>query len=146
MPIGPLSMETVAVAPVAPSSDKRARLGTAPPPRNQLLESRLGRSVDQNRISSQAVSRRSDTPATATPASTTGQSMSAVPTEGVEPNSVLLWNRPDPSGWGQHKTEMSAKLDMNPLTCREDARKMIGGEGPTVSRLYRIPGVDWLVA
>ena len=23
---------------------------------------------------------------------------------------------------------------------------MIGGEGPTVSRLYRIPGVDWLVA
>ena len=35
---------------------------------------------------------------------------------------------------------------MNTLACREDARKMIGGEGPTVSRLYRIPGVDWLVA
>ena len=41
---------------------------------------------------------------------------------------------------------MSAKLNMNALTCPEDARKMIGGEGPTVSRLYRIPGVDWLVA
>ena len=41
---------------------------------------------------------------------------------------------------------MSAKLNMNTLTCRDDARKMIGGEGPTVSRLYRIPGVDWLVA
>ena len=41
---------------------------------------------------------------------------------------------------------MSAKLNMNTLTCREDARKMIGGEGPTVSRLYRIPGVDWLLA
>ena len=41
---------------------------------------------------------------------------------------------------------MSAKLNMSTLTCREDARKMIGGEGPTVSRLYRIPGVDWLVA
>ena len=92
------------------------------------------------------MSRRSDTPATATPASTTGQSTSAVPTEGVEPNSVLLWNRPDPSGWGQYKTDMSAKLNMNTLTCREDARKMIGGEGPTVSRPYRIPGVDWLVA
>ena len=24
--------------------------------------------------------------------------------------------------------------------------RMIGGEGPTVSRLYRIPGVDWLLA
>ena len=69
-----------------------------------------------------------------------------MPTEGVEPNSVLLWNRPDSSGWGQYKTDMTAKLNMNTLTCREDARKMIGGEGPTVSRLYRIPGVDWLVA
>ena len=92
------------------------------------------------------MSRRNDTSATATPASTTGQSTSAVPTKGVEPNSVLLWNRPDPSGWGQYKTDMSAKLNMNILTCRKDARNMIGGEGPTVSRLYRIPGVDWLVA
>ena len=108
----------------------RERLGAAPRPRTQPLESRLGRSVDQNRISSQTVSRRSGTPATATPASTTGQSTSAVPTEGVEPNSVLLWNRPDPSGWGQHKTDMSARLNMNTLTCREVARKMIGGEGP----------------
>ena len=83
--LGPLAMETGAAA-----------LGA---PRTQPLESRLGRSVDQNRISSQTVSRRSDTPATATPASTTGQTMSAVPTEVVEPNSVLLWNRPDPSGW-----------------------------------------------
>ena len=122
------------------------RLGTAPPPRTQPLESRLGRSVEQSRISSQTVSRRSDTSATATPASTTGQSTSAVPTEGVEPNSVLLWNRRDPSSWGQYKTDMSAKLNLNTLTCREDARKMIGGDGPTVSRLYRIPGVDWLVA
>ena len=93
--LGPLAMETGAAALVAPISDVRLR--TAPPPRTQPLESRLGRSVDQNRISSQTVS-RSDTPTTATPASTTGQSTSAVPTEGVEPNSVLLWNRPDPSG------------------------------------------------
>ena len=122
--LGPLAMETVAASPVTPSSDVRARLGPAHPPS----------------------SRSSDTPTTATPASTTGQSTSAVPMEGVEPNSVLLWNRPDPSGWGQNKTDMSAKMNMNTLTCREDARKMIGGEGPTVSRFYRIPGVDWLVA
>ena len=35
---------------------------------------------------------------------------------------------------------------MNTLTWREDARKMIDGEGLTVSRLYRIPGLDWLLA
>ena len=35
---------------------------------------------------------------------------------------------------------------MNTLTCREDARRMICGDGPTVTRLYRIPGVDWLLA
>ena len=42
--------------------------------------------------------------------------------------------------------DMSTKLNMITLTCREDAMKMIGGESPTVSRLYRIPGVDWLLA
>ena len=97
--LGPLATEKGSAAPVALSSDVRARLGTAPPPKPQPLESRLGRSLDQNRISSQTVSRRNDTPATATPASTAGQSTSAVPTEEVDPNSVLLWNRPDPSGW-----------------------------------------------
>ena len=34
---------------------------------------------------------------------------------------------------------------MNTLKCREDARRMIGRDGPTVTRLYRIPGVDWLM-
>ena len=67
----PLAMGTGAAAPVAPSSDVREGLGTAPPPRTQPLESRLGRSVDQNQTSSQTVSRRNDPPATATPASTT---------------------------------------------------------------------------
>ena len=37
--LGPLTMETGATAPVAPSSDVRARLGTAPPPRTQPLDS-----------------------------------------------------------------------------------------------------------
>ena len=35
---------------------------------------------------------------------------------------------------------------MNTLTCRADARKMMGGDGSTVSGLYRITGVDWLLA
>ena len=84
----PLAMETGAAAPVAPTSDVRERLGTAPPPRRQPLESRLGRSVHQNQTTSQTVSRTSNPPATATPASTTNQSTSAVPAEGVEPSSV----------------------------------------------------------
>ena len=144
--LGPLAMETAVATPIAPSSNVRERLGTAPPPRTQPLESRLGRSVVQNRNNSQTVSRRNDPPATANPASAAGPSTSAVPVEGVEPGSLLLWNRSDPSHWGQYKTDMSARLNMNTLTCREDAMKMIGGESPTVSRLYRIPGVDWLLA
>ena len=133
--LGPLTTETATAATVDPSSNVRERLGTVPPPRSQPLESRLGRSVDQNRNNSQTVSRRSDLPVTANPASTAGQSTSDVPAEGVEPGSVLLWNRPDSSSWGQYKTDMSTKLNMNTLTCREDAMRMIGGEGPTVSRL-----------
>ena len=144
--LGLLAMETGTAAPVTPSSDVRERLGTAPPPRRQPLESRLGRSVDQNQTTSQTVSRTGNPHATATPASTTNQSTSAVPAEGVEASSLLLWNPPDPSGWGQYKTDMSARLNMSTLTCREDARRMIGGNGPTVSRLYRIPGLDWLLA
>ena len=35
---------------------------------------------------------------------------------------------------------------MNTLICRVDARMMMGGDGPTVSGFYRIPGVDWLLA
>ena len=59
---------------------------------------------------------------------------------------MLLWIRPDPSGWGQYKTDLIANLNMNKLTCRADARKIMGGEGPTVSGIYRISGVDWLLA
>ena len=75
--LGPLAMETAAAATVAPSSNVRDRLGTAPPPRTQPLESRLGRSVDQNRNNSQTVSRRNNPPATANPASVAGPSTNA---------------------------------------------------------------------
>ena len=144
--LGPLAMETEATAPVAPSTDVRERLGTAPPPGRQPLENRLGRSIDQSQTSSQTISRTSNPPATATPASTGNPSTTATPAEGIEPSSVLLWNRPDPSGWGQYKTDMSLNSNMNTLMCRVDARRLMGGDGPTVSGLYRIPGVDWLLA
>ena len=124
--LGPLAMEMRATAPVAPSSDVRERLGTAPPPRIQPLESRIGRPIDQSQTSSQTISRTSNPPATATPASTGSPSTSAMPAEGIEPSSVLRWNRPDPSGWGYHKTVMSTNLNMITL--------MMDRDGPTVSK------------
>ena len=66
------------------------------------------------------------------------------------------WNRADPQGaamepsrsqpWGQHKADMAIKLSMKTLTCRADARRMLNGVDPTVSGLYRLAGVDWLLA
>ena len=41
---------------------------------------------------------------------------------------------------------MLATLNMNTLTSRADARRMMDGNGPTMSGLYRISGVDWLLA
>ena len=119
--LAPLALETGATAPVAPSSEVRERLGTAPPPRRQPIESRIGRPMDQSQTSSQTVARTSSPPATA-PASAGSPSTSATPAEGIEPNSVLLWNRPDPSGWGQYKTDLLANLNTNTLTirCKED--------------------------
>ena len=112
--LGHLARETGGTATVAPCSDVRERLGTAPPPRRQPLE----------------------TPATATPASTGNPSTSTTPAEGIEPSSELLWNRPGPSGWGQYKRDITTNLNMITLTCRVDARRMTGGDGPTVSGLY----------
>ena len=39
---------------------------------------------------------------------------------------------------------MLAGFNMNKLTFRADARRMMDRNGPTVSCLYRIPAVDWL--
>ena len=33
-------------------------------------------------------------------------------------------------------------MNMSTVTCRVDAKRMMGGDGPTLSGLYRIPGVD----
>ena len=87
--LGPLAMETGAVARVAPSSDVRERQGNAPSPRRQPLESRLGRQTDQSQTSSQTVA-RTNNPSTATPASAESPSTSATPREVIEPSSVLL--------------------------------------------------------
>ena len=83
---------------------------------------------------------------TIAPAPAGNSSATALPAERVEPASVLLWSRPDPSARGQYKADVLATLNMNTLTSRVDARRMMDGSVPTVSGLYRILGVDWLLA
>ena len=137
--------EAGGAAPAAPSLDVRERLGTAPPTRRQSLESRLGRPNDQNQTNSQTSTRACNLPTT-TASLIEKPSASTEPADGIESNCVLLWNRPDPSCWGQYKADVLASLNKNTLTCRSDARKMMNGDGPMLSGLYRIPGVEWLLA
>ena len=63
----------------------------------------------------------------------------------IERVSELLWNRPESSPWGRYRVNMSIKLNMNTLACRADAKKMLNGQNPAVSGLYRIAGADWLL-
>ena len=60
--------------------------------------------------------------------------------------SEVLWNRPDHRAWGQYGADMATKLTINTLACRADAKEKFNGWDSTVTGLYRIWGVDWLVA
>ena len=57
----------------------------------------------------------------------------------------LMWSRPIPSPWHVHKDERM-KLDLQRVSFIEDARRMLDGATLSVSRLYSITGVDWLIA
>ena len=57
----------------------------------------------------------------------------------------LLWSRSIPSPWHIYKDELM-KLDLQRVSFIEDARRMLNGATLSVSRLYSITGVDWLIA
>ena len=57
----------------------------------------------------------------------------------------LMWSRPIPSPWHVYKDELM-KLDLQSVSFIEDARRMLNGATLSVSRLYSITGVDWLIA
>ena len=57
----------------------------------------------------------------------------------------LMWSRPIPSPWHIYKDELM-KLDLQRVSFIEDARRMLNGATLSVSRLYSITGVDWLIA
>ena len=56
-----------------------------------------------------------------------------------------MWSRPIPSPWHVYKDELK-KLDLQKVSFIEDARRMLNGARLSVSRLYSITGVDWLIA
>ena len=57
----------------------------------------------------------------------------------------LMWSRPISSPWHVYKDELM-KLDLQRVSFIEDARRMLNGATLSVSRLYSITGVDWLIA
>ena len=56
----------------------------------------------------------------------------------------LMWSRPMPSPWHVYKDELM-KLDLQRVSFIEDARRMLNGARLSISRLYSITGVDWLI-
>ena len=57
--------------------------------------------------------------------------------------SSLLWSRPIFSPWHKYKDEL---MKLNLQTSRSDAMRMLNGARLSVSGLYSITGVDWLIA
>ena len=114
-------------------TDVQDRLGEAPMRRTIHPRRRIG-PVNQP-IEEVAGTSRSDTRS-----ETTSISREERPSRGS-----LLWSRPIPSPWHIYKDELM-KLDLQRVSFIEDARRMLNGATLSVSRLYSITGVDWLIA
>ena len=114
-------------------TDVQDRLGEAPMRRTIHPRRRIG-PVNQP-IEEVAGTSRSDTRS-----ETTSTSREERPSRGS-----LLWSRSIPSPWHIYKDELM-KLDLQRVSFIEDARRMLNGAMLSVSRLYSITGVDWLIA
>ena len=114
-------------------TDVKDRLGEAPMRRTIHPRRRLG---PVKPIEETAGTSRSDTRSETT--STSRQ-------ERRSGRGSLMWSRPIPSPWHVYKDELM-KLDLQRVSFIEDARRMLNGATLSVSRLYSITGVDWLIA
>ena len=114
-------------------TDVQDRLGEAPMRRTIHPRRRIG-PVNQP-IEEVAGTSRSDTRS-----ETTSTSREERPSRGS-----LLWSRSIPSPWHIYKDELM-KLDLQRVSFIEDARRMLNGATLSVSKLYSITGVDWLIA
>ena len=114
-------------------TDVQDRLGEAPMRRTIHPRRRIG-PVNQP-IEEVAGTSRSETRS-----ETTSTSREERPSRGS-----LMWSRSIPSPWHIYKDELM-KLDPQRVSFIEDARRMLNGATLSVSRLYSITGVDWLIA
>ena len=114
-------------------TDVQDRLGEAPMRRTIHPRRRIG---PVNPIEETASTSRSDTRLETT--STSRE-------ERRPGRGSLMWSRPIPSPWHVYKDELM-KLDLQRVSFIEDARRMLNGARLSVSRLYSIAGVDWLIA
>ena len=114
-------------------TDVQDRSGEAPMRRTIHPRRRIG-PVNQP-IEEVAGTYRSDTRS-----ETTSTSREERPSRGS-----LMWSRSIPSPWHIYKEELM-KLDLQRVSFIEDARRMLNGATLSVSRLYSITGVDWLIA
>ena len=115
-------------------TDVRNRLGEAPMRRTINPRRRLG---PFNSMEETTSTSRSDTRAETT--STSRE-------ERRPDRGSLMWSRPTiPSPWHVYKDDL-IKLDLQEVSFAVEARRMLNGASLSVSRLYSITGVDWLIA
>ena len=114
-------------------TDVQDRLGEAPMRRTIHPRRRIG---PVNPIEETASTSRSDT---------RSETTSTSREERRPGRGSLMWSRPIPSPWHVYKDELM-KLDLQRVSFIEDARRMLNGAMLSVSRLYSITGVDWLIA
>ena len=118
-------------------TDVQDRLGEAPMRRTIHPRRRIG---PVNPIEETAGTSRSDTRS-----DTRSETTSTSREERRPGRGSLMWSRPIPSRWHVYKDELM-KLDLQRVSFIEDARRMLNGATLSVSRLYSITGVDWLIA
>ena len=114
-------------------TDVQDRLGEEPARRTTHLRRRLG---PDNPMEETTSTSRSDT---------RSETTSTSREERRPDRGSLMWSRHIPSPWHVYKDELM-KLDLQRVSFIEDARRMLNGARLSVSRLYSITGVDWLIA
>ena len=114
-------------------TDVRDRLGEAPMRRTINPRRRLG---PVNSTAETISTSRSDT---------TSETTSTSREERRPNRSSLMWSRPIPSPWHIYKDELM-KLNLQKVSFAADAMRMLNGARLSVSGLYSITGVDWLIA
>ena len=152
------SSETVITTFVPPNLE--TRLGTVPAVTNyrQQSSSEPGQRTDvQDRLGEAPVRRTiyprrrlgivfpSEETASTSRSDTRSETTSTSREERRPGRGSLMWLRPIPSPWHVYKDELM-KLDLQRVSFIEDARRMLNGARLSVSRLYSITGVDWLIA